>query len=287
MVMIPITWLASYPKSGNTWFRVFLGNLGTGDGDPVDINALDGAPIASSRVSFETFAGLDASDLTHDEVDQLRPDVYTHVALNAVEPPLMKIHDAFGFLSDGRPMFGGRAVAGAIYFIRNPLDVVVSFANHSGISMDRSIQTINNQNHQFCGKMDRQDNQLRQKLLDWSGHVRSWIDDSGLPVHAVRYEDMLDSPVETFYGAIEFAGIEATPGEVEMALEKSRFNNLKDQEKKNGFREKVQGCPAFFNRGEAGYWRQVLSSSQVAAVCCCHGETMARFGYLDRRGNPL
>ena len=65
-----LVWLASYPKSGNTWTRLFLSQFLTGSVDPVDLNAIDlHGSISSSRPSFDEVVGLPSSDLTDDEVD--------------------------------------------------------------------------------------------------------------------------------------------------------------------------------------------------------------------------
>ena len=70
-----IIWLASYPKSGNTWFRVFLTNLRGEEDGPAQINKLGSTPIASARGIFDDEAGIEASDLTPDEIDRLRPEI--------------------------------------------------------------------------------------------------------------------------------------------------------------------------------------------------------------------
>lgn len=71
-----IVWLASYPKSGNTWVRVFLTNLLRDSDCPADINQLEMTPIASNRSVFDDVVGMKAADLSYDEVDRLRPEVY-------------------------------------------------------------------------------------------------------------------------------------------------------------------------------------------------------------------
>ena len=71
-----IIWLASYPKSGNTWFRVFLTNLLRDADTPASINELESTPIASARGIFDNNIGFEASDLTADEIDRLRPELY-------------------------------------------------------------------------------------------------------------------------------------------------------------------------------------------------------------------
>ena len=128
-----IIWLASYPKSGNTWLRVFLANL-RGDLElPVEINEFDFAPIASRRRIFDEETGIEASDLTSYEIDRLRPEVYEQLAAKADEILFMKVHDAYTTNDRKLPLFPEKATVGTIYIIRNPMDVAISFPHHSGL----------------------------------------------------------------------------------------------------------------------------------------------------------
>src|SRR5690242_16528833 len=72
-------WLASYPKSGNTWMRALLGNILTEDGGPGGISALVYGN-ASDRTRFDFVMLIDSSMLTHDEIDCLRPRAYKAIA---------------------------------------------------------------------------------------------------------------------------------------------------------------------------------------------------------------
>ncbi|HNX96250.1 MAG TPA: sulfotransferase domain-containing protein, partial [Candidatus Aminicenantes bacterium] len=177
-----ITWLASYPKSGNTWFRVFLTNYLRNGKEPASINELEKTPIASAREPFDEVLGIEAADLTAEEIDRLRPEWYRHLAENAGDRLFMKVHDAYTDLPDGRPLFPAAATHGVVYFIRNPLDVAVSFAHHSGWDNASSIEHLAEEGFAFCGKADRLHNQLRQRLLSWSAHVLSWVDRAPFPV---------------------------------------------------------------------------------------------------------
>ncbi|NOZ51459.1 MAG: sulfotransferase domain-containing protein, partial [Chloroflexi bacterium] len=80
-----IIWLASYPKSGNTWMRVFLTNYLRDSDEPAEINNLDGGPIASARDIFDRVIGVESSDLTAEEIDRFRPAVYEQVAAESDE----------------------------------------------------------------------------------------------------------------------------------------------------------------------------------------------------------
>jgi hypothetical protein len=283
-----IVWLASYPKSGNTWFRTFLTNF-LRDGDaPVNINRLDGGPIASARQPFDDAVGYDSGELTPDEIDALRPEVYLQQAREATETLYCKVHDAYTFLPDGRALIPAEATACALYFIRNPLDVAVSLAHHGGHDrFDRVVRQMGREEMCFCATDATETNQLRQKLLTWSGHVRSWVDAPGVRVHVLRYEDMKARPEDVFGEAVRFVRLPDDPARVEKAVEFSRFDELQRQERAAGFQEKLQQARSFFRKGEVGSWRGELTPEQVAKIVSDHAEVMRRFGYLDARGEPV
>jgi hypothetical protein len=279
-----IIWLASYPKSGNTWFRVFLTNLLSDADTPASINELGSTPIASARGVFDNNIGFEASDLTADEIDRLRPELYTHLAETATEPLFMKIHDACTDVAANMPLIPSEATGGALYFIRNPLDVAVSFAHHNGTDYDNSIALMANEAFAFCRKTNRLHNQLRQKLLSWSSHVLSWIDKAPFPVCLIRYEDMKTQPLETFEKAVRFAELPHTSRQIQKALNFSSFEVVRQQEEAEGFQEKSPSAKAFFRKGKIGSWREELTEAQARQIVCDHREVMRRFGYLDDQG---
>lgn len=280
-----IIWLASYPKSGNTWFRIFLTNLLRGTDTPTSINELESTPIASARAIFDQHIGFEASDLSANEIDRLRPELYCHLAEEAEEPLFMKIHDAYTMVADNLPLIPAAATGGALYFIRNPLDVAVSFAHHSGTDYDTVIANMADKNFTFCGKPKRLHKQLRQKLLSWSGHVLSWADTDPFPVCLLRYEDMKAQPLETFTRAVRFAGLPHNEEQIKKALAFSKFEVVQQQEESEGFQEKSSVAKRFFRKGECGSWREELNEAQVQQVVSDHREVMQRFGYLDKNGN--
>ena len=282
-----IVWLASYPKSGNTWFRTFLTNFLRDSDTPANINDLDGGPIASARVPFDEAVGYDSGEMTFDEIDALRPEVYLQWASEAKEQMFCKIHDAYTVLPDGRALIPPEATACALYFVRNPLDVAVSFAHHSGLDrFDRIIRQMAREENSFCETDATEQNQLRQKLLSWSGHVKSWADTPAIRVQVIRYEDMKLRPEETFATAVRFAGLPDDAARVKKAIEFSRFEELRQQEEKAGFGEKMPRARSFFRKGEIGSWREVLTPEQAVKIVTDHTEVMRRFDYLDDAGKP-
>lgn len=278
-------WLASFPKSGNTWFRLFLGNLQRQASAPADINELRG-DNASNRSWLDDALGFPTADLDHDEVEQLRPQVHAWYAQQDL-PRIHKIHDACAVLPGGDLLVGRAATAGALYLLRNPLDLAPSWAHHLKIPVDRIIDRMNDPDSGFSKSECKLRWQVRQRLGTWSAHVRSWVDAPGLNCHVVRYEDMLAQPFESFSAAVRFLCLPHSSADIERAIGASRFNEVAAQERQHGFKERPARAERFFRHGRSGGWREELTQSQVAKIIRDHGEVMRRFGYLDEHGDPV
>ena len=282
-----IYWLASYPKSGNTWFRAFLENLRLDGDHPVHINELHTGSIASSRGWIDQVLGFDSAELDHEALDRLRPAVYRWSTRETDELGYHKIHDAYTLLPDGEPLVSREATCGVLYLVRNPLDVAVSLANHLQCDLDRAVAIMGDPDYAFCVRHGRLFDQVRQQLLDWSGHVRSWLDAPELNRQVIRYEDMRFKPLVTFTRAARFLELPDEPARVEKALRFSDLGELQRQEHEDGFREAPQRVSRFFRKGIVGDWRSLLNDRQIRRVIDDHGEVMARLGYLDGRGRPM
>ncbi|WP_448192476.1 sulfotransferase domain-containing protein [Azospirillum sp. sgz301742] len=270
-----MVWLASYPKSGNTWMRALLSNLIGGADQPEDINDLalrDG--IASGRGIFEEQTLVDSHLLTEGEAEALRPSVLDAYAVSRSGGALVKVHDAYTHLLDGTPLLG-RAGRAALYLVRDPRDVAVSFAFHLSVSLDEAIDLMNNP----TGSLWATNVQFRQLLTDWSGHVCGWLDQTDLPVHLIRYEDLwADTPGE-FCRALDFLGIRYEEEAAVRAVRHADFAELQRQERRAGFRERAKGQTIFFRQGQVGDWRRHLSAAQVRTIETAHAAVMARLGY--------
>ncbi len=274
-----IVWLASFPKSGNTWFRIFLANLAAGENGPADINNLDErGGIASSRHEFEAATMLDSGLISHDDMEDLRREVYAHTHTKTEDQRWIKVHDAYTLTPGGRPMFG---IAGtrAVYLVRDPRDVAVSFAHHLASTVDRAIALMNDPAGAMCEPRKGLANQLRQRLLGWSGHVASWLDQADVPVMVLRYEDSRADPMWNFSTALEFAGRAVSDSEIARAIRHADFSELQRQESQSGFGERNPRSASFFRKGQVGDWQETLTPEQIASIEQAHGPMMTRLGY--------
>lgn len=281
-----IYWLASYPKSGNTWFRAFIRNLLDNGDSPADINELTTGAIASGRGWLDEVLGFDTADLTHNETDQLRPAVYRW-ALKDDEIGYHKIHDAYTYTKDGSPLVGTDSTLGALYIIRNPLDVATSNANHNGTTIDQAIERMGNPASCLASGRKGLPHQARQKLLTWSQHVLSWAEAPDLNCNIIRYEDILTDPMNTFSHAAAFLQLPTEPERIEKAIRFSEFKVLSQQESERGFKERPRLAKSFFNSGQSGSWRTKLTPEQIAKIIADHHKVMQRFGYLNDQGQPI
>ena len=274
-----IYWLASYPKAGNTWVRALLTNYRRDAAEPAHLDELDGGWTASLRETFDEWSGIDSGDLTRQQIDHYRPLVYEQIAAVSLDECFLKTHEVYAYNADARPVMPKAATAGVIYVIRNPLDVAVSYAHHRHEPVDDTIRVMRQQDALLAGS-NRYTGQLPQRVGSWSRHVCSWVDEPGLNVHVVRYEDLAEHPVTAFTAIVRFAGMEVDAARVQKAVEFSRFERLQSQEAANGFKEKAPTAGAFFREGRVGAWRDRLTAAQVRQLVADHHDVMRRFGYL-------
>lgn len=277
-------WLASYPKSGNTWLRIFFSNLLFPELSPADPNRLPLSNlIASARSPMHEITGMPPALLTPEECEYLRPEVDEIIGRDWTGPMcLRKAHDAYTYLPDGRPLMGARPDFAAIYIVRNPWDVAVSVANHYGYSIEGAVDMMCDETMTLDRQRDRSSSQLPQRLLSWSGHVESWLS-APLDVCLVRYEDMHASPLQTFRRVLDYMDVEARDSDIERAADASSFSRLQEIEQKHGFREAPRNR-RFFRAGQVGQGQRLLTeeggerlrehSERVRCLLEKHGESL-------------
>lgn len=279
--MAGILWLSSYPKSGNTWLRAYLANLFRNAARPVPINELPNYALGDNfLIHYEQISGRKAEELTHEEIVRLRPKVHEWFARARGDTVFVKTHNAC-VRADGQPLITPSATAGAIYVIRNPMDVAASFANHYQVTVQRAVDLLCDERH----ILPAIPGQVEQVVLSWSGHVRSWTRAPGMRLHVMRYEDMKARPFRTFRALSAFLGLPDEPARIKRAIRFSSFGELARQESTEGFVEaRPDGKARFFRQGQAGGYRKALSEAQVRQLVDAHGEVMTEFGYLTKGG---
>lgn len=274
-----IVWLASYPKSGNTWTRAFLHNLvhvTSGQTRAQKINELDRFSVGSAiKPLFEEVVGFDLTDEHRAEVAAARSKVQQRMA-DAVEGLVfVKTHQAI-VIDREHPTINFAVTAGAIYIVRNPLDVAISYAHHLGKPIDFAIDFMNMKN----AETSVTEKQVYEVYGSWSQHVLSWTRKPHPAIYVMRYEDMLNEPGKTFGALARHLLFRPSDEQLADAIDRSSFERLREQEEKAGFQERPEKAERFFREGRAGQWKEILTSEQIQRIVDAHGEQMQRFGYL-------
>lgn len=274
-----IVWLASYPKSGNTWLRAFLANLIANRADPLRPDELRHYTDEEARADrFTEAAGRPNVELSAVELAALRVRVHALIAQQTQGTRFVKTHN-FSGICNGHALFNWRVTAGAIYVLRNPLDVVVSMTHHFGLTVDQAIERLGDD--RVASVND--DLYVSHIIGSWTTHVSSWAsvaDRSPDNVLIVRYEDLLEKPAKHFAKVAQLIGVGQNRAAIERAVKHARFQTLAALEKRDGFVEAVNDQTRFFRKGCVNQWRDVLSRDQVARIVHDHREQMRRFRYI-------
>ncbi len=191
-----------------------------------------------------------------------------------------KTHSNFN-LPNGQIAITPSLTRSAIYIVRNPLDVVISYADHYGCSLKQSIETSNSIGHIISGPRD---SVIPQYVGPWSDHVSGWLNAGDLPRLIIRYEDMCRDPHRAFSDVLQFLKAPDDRERLDHAVRCADFRNLQKQETEEGFQEKSLHNTKFFRTGGFGGWRKVLSKSQVKKITRTHGVMMRKMGYLAADG---
>jgi len=271
-----IVWLASYPKSGNTWLRAFLANLIANRSEPVPLAELPQYAVDEADPElFSALAGRPSSELDLAEIARLRPLVHAEIARRSQGTRFVKTHNLSGSF-DGHPLHDFSVSAGAIYVVRNPLDVAVSMTHHFGLGLDEAIDRLGDENVATANDALF----VSQILGSWSTHVKGWADMANASVLVLRYEDLLEKPAKQFAKVARMVGLGNDRARVERAVRHAAFQSLATMERKHGFVEAARSGTRFFRKGRVNEWREALTREQVGRVVNAHREQMKRFGYV-------
>ncbi len=287
----PHVWLASYPKSGNTWVRAILTALLEGD-HLFAVNSLHFGHQPHHVAGAQSVWGIDPRWFDRDEMEILRAALLDETGrTDPTQPGFRKTHDRYR----DRPLswphgtspstarspvpepFPADSTRGAILVVRDPRDVACSYAAFFDKDLDTAIDELGR---------DQRDPAYPARALaeqswgSWSSHAESWLDPGvPFPVHLVRYEGLHDDAVGILHPILQSLGMSVTTDRLSAAVDRARFDRLQREESTAGFREVHPRGDAFFRAGRAGRWRNELSMEQVQAIEDAHHATMTRLGY--------
>ena len=276
-LMLKNIFLASYPKSGNTWIRAIIGNLYNFDKD-FSLKTLKSIPFLSIKKNFNEFENKFFSDnnfLHFDWVSQNIIECQKILNNKSNHLNIFKTH------SVRHKKFTNETVnAGFIYIVRDPRDIVVSFKNFSGKEFDEIINELI-----FQKKLMINTNGAKELLSTWDLHVQSWLNYNTVPRLIIKYEDLKLNPKEVVLNIKEFLNkihklkIDLSDQHIDKIIENTNFNNLIKLENQNGFDEATK-YSKFFRSGKSNQWKDILSKTQVQLIENNLQTSMKYFNYI-------
>jgi hypothetical protein len=265
-----INWLASYPKSGNTWVRAFLEYYQTGQ---IDINHMD-VVMGDERIYY--FQAVSVQPYHTFDLYQwalVRPaalNMYLHLHPKH-ERIILKTHNAHATVGEV-PLFPPLISGPSVYLVRDPVNVIPSFARHAGQTADEMLMMMCDSRHAFVS--DPSKGTLIGLLSSWGNHVSAWSQAPDTIV--VRYEDLLENPEYWFAQILKQFGYEINKTRLLDAIDAVSLDKLREQEEAIGFSEAGKN-DIFF-----GGTRDRLTPAQVAKVVENFEPVMREHGYLHK-----
>ncbi len=273
-------WVASYPKSGNTWMRAILTSLFYSDDGIFDFKLLPKID------QFEKLQYFDfVKDINIDDYKRLNElpviSKYWAEAQNRIKSKeliFFKTHSC-NYSYNNLNYTNQLKTRGGIYIIRDPRDVAVSYSKFIGESIDMTIDYMLGQSRQIWN----QNKSLGIILSRWDYHVASWLSLKS-PIIFIIYEDLLDKTEKILNELINFLTeelkikIDVNQKKIDNIIQSTSFNLLKQKEEKEGFREASKSS-AFFREGKSMQWKNDLNEKQISKIETNFSEAMKKFNY--------
>ena len=276
-----IIWLASYPKSGNTWVRMFLKSYFMESDEKFSLEK-------SISDNFKPQGFPDQKILEELKVDYYKFEeiaknwetMQDYLNLNN-ETNFVKTHNAMCTIGSYK-FTSHKNTKGAIYIVRDPRDILVSYSNYLNENIDETLKTMLSDHSYEAGEFK---NIIYKKSLmgSWSSHYNSWKKYKSRDTIIIKYEDMVCNTYDTFLRVLKYlsklTNLEINETKMIDAIKQTSFENLKSLELTEGFKENPSTNP-FFRNGKVGEWKKKLNKEQVQKIEKAFKIEMIELGYL-------
>ena len=262
-----IFWIASYPKSGNTWLRTLLSTYYySSDGvyNEKLLKNIDQFPTKKYLLNFEYNKKIIGDTCKHWIRSQEKINIDKKLRF-------FKTHNAFGKVNNFDFTNSENSI-GCLYIVRDPRNVFTSVKNHYELDNDKAIKWMTNEK-QFIYDVQNFDDvgfSDFQFISSWSLNYKSWKVQKKVPTKFIRYEDLSERTFFLLKEIIQFINKVTNNNEkidlskLKKALNSTSFEKLKEKEKTDGFseaipskKEKNKKIP-FFNLGPKNNWKNLL-----------------------------
>jgi len=233
-----IIWIASYPKSGNTWLRSLLASYYFSQDGSFDLSLLDRITSFPNANYFKNY-----TDKFSNPEDTSKYWIEEQKKINSKGKKLffLKTHMAICKINNNSFTDNLNSLAG-IYILRDPRNVISSISHHYQISLDKAYDFMTDDKRAIVEKVGQRYLGF-QPLFSWKSNVKSWVENKKFPVFMIRYEDLIDDTYLTFNKVINFinkiSNLENTfdKDKGKNSVKNTKFKILQKLESNHGFKE--------------------------------------------------
>lgn len=270
-----LIWIASYPKSGNTWTRFICDRLSR-PGTAFDINESARQSLGFVHVTAQAIRdhGIALTDDNYADVRKYWREVQHAIAASGKDRIFLKTHNIAAQFDSGP--FPDPAVTGAaIYLVRDPRDVAISYAHHYKTDVATAVDFMCQPFATLCQSSEVEKTEL---LKSWGQHVAGWTAEKPYPTLVLRYEGLLADTPSAIMRIGDFLGLPCDPARAAEIADETGFENLRAQEQAGGFADAVT-ADGFFRAGRTRQWRDHEDPSVFDPLLSAFPDVMKRFDY--------
>ncbi len=265
-----IFWIASYPKSGNTWLRAFISTYYYSEDGIFDeqiLKKIDQFPTMKYLIDFKYDKKIVGATCKYWIRAQEKINFEKKLKF-------LKTHNAFGKINS-YDFTNSENSVGCLYIVRDPRNVFTSLKNHYELDDDKAIKWMTNEK-QFIYDVEKVDEvgfSDFQFISSWNLNYKSWKVQKKIPIKIIRYEDLLKQTFSVAKEIVKFINNVTNNDEkinipkIKKSIFSTSFDKLKKKEEKEGFSESVNSLKnkkkkiTFFNLGPDNDWKKILDKN--------------------------